>query len=50
LDGEVLTVLTADAVLAKQYLADIGAEPVGHVDLAEEVRRFGIAAVLTHLG
>lgn len=50
LDGAVLTVLTANAELLRPHLADIGATPVGPVDLAEAVRQFGIAAVLAHLG
>jgi hypothetical protein len=48
--GEQLTVLTTDLHLARQHLSQLGATAVGPVDLAEAVRRLGIAAALTHLG
>ena len=50
LDGQALTVLTTDPQLALKHLSDIGATPAEPADLAEAVRRLGIAAVLTHLG
>jgi hypothetical protein len=50
MDGQVLTVLTADQELANKHFADLGATHVGPVDLAQAVRDFGIAAVLARLG
>lgn len=50
LDGETLTVLTTDRQAAQLHFTEIGAKPVGPVDLAQAVRDLGIAAVLAHLG
>jgi hypothetical protein len=50
LDGETFSVLTTDIQAAQRHFTDIGAKPVGPVDLSEAVKRMGIAAVLAHLG
>jgi hypothetical protein len=49
LDGQALTVLTADPQLAEKHFSDIAATSAGPVDLAQAVRALGIAVVLAHL-
>lgn len=50
LDGEPLTIVTADLPLTQQHLKDIHARVVAPVDLVKAVRRMGMAAVLRPLG
>lgn len=50
LDGQVLTVLTADPHAARQHLSAIGATKPQPVDLTEAVRHLSEVAVLARMG
>ncbi len=51
LDGETHWLLTTDVAFARRYLADVGAEEIGVLTLADVIhRQYGGVALLTTLG